>query len=333
MQERISEIRMYQEDTASEGEDDAETMTVDINRRQFKLPLRRDGYSIMCTLSPETFGKLRHVWWREEQVDELAICKLSVQFRHDDETYRRGRDLQVCVEAPGRGLPTQGTGREVADLVDLGRVRDWIEICRSRHGDACEKPGWLDNLGPASGLRVVDVVGKKIVPAIPGCRYLALSYVWGESTLLSRRGVALKSNIERLGEEGGLAVLDLPRTIRDAIALTKELGERYLWVDALCIVQDDLEDVQRQTAAMDSVFSGAALTIAAAAGDDADHGLPGLSAGFRRNPPRKIRLTEKLSLLRTADHELTESSWESRGWTFQERVLSRRIRTSNPSCP
>ncbi len=323
---------MDREDTASEGEDDAERLTVDINRRRFKLPLKRDGHSITCTLGPVTFGKLRHVWWREEQVDELAICTLLVQFSYDD-ICLSGGNLQVCVDAPGRGLPTQGTGREVADLVDLGRVRDWIEICRSRHGDACEKPGWLDNLEPASGLRVIDVVGKKIVSAIPGCRYLALSYVWGESTLLLKRGVALKSNIERLGEDGGLAVLDLPRTIRDAITLTKELGEQYLWVDALCIVQDDLEDLQRQTATMDSVFSGAALTIAAAAGDDADHGLPGLSECFRRNPPRKIRLTEKLSLLRKADHELNESSWESRGWTFQERLLSRRIRTSNPSCP
>ena len=319
-----------QVDAANGGEDDAETMTLDINRRQFKLPLTRNGHPIMCALGPEVFGMLNHAWWKQEQVEELAICKLFVRFG-DEQTYTIGGDLQVCVDAPDTGLPTQGTGREVAALVDLSRVKSWIEICRSQHGDACEKPHWLDSLELASGLRMIDVVGNKIVPAIPGCRYLALSYVWGKSTLLERRGVALKSNIKRLEDEGGLAVLELPRTIRDALVLTKELGERYLWVDALCIVQDDLEDSQRQIAAMDSVFSGAVLTIAAAAGDDADYGLPGLNAGFRRNPPRKIRLTEKLSLLRTVNHELKRSTWEDRGWTFQERVLSRRMRTSYPA--
>lgn len=122
-----------------------------------------------------------------------------------------------------------------------------------------------------------------------------------------------------------MATLDLPQTIQDAITLTERLGERYLWVDALCIVQDDLEDLQRQTAAMDSVFSGATLTIAAAAGDDSNHGLPGLRAGSGRKTRRKIRVTENLSLLSTAEDELRRSSWETRGWTFQERVLSRRM--------
>ena len=96
-------------------------------------------------------------------------------------------------------------------------------------------------------------------------------------------------------------------------------------MDALCIVQDDLEDLQRQTAAMDSVFSGAALTIAAAAGDDADYGLPGLRAGSRSNPCAKIRVTDKLSLLSMTEDEPSRSCWGRRGWTFQEQMLSRRM--------
>ena len=277
----------------------------------------------MCNLGRMDSSRLRQVWWKGQQVDELAICKLLVKF--SDQQYSGRANLQVCVDDTGCGLPTSGTGREVASLVDLSRVKDWIGTCRSRHGDVCEKPAWLDKLEPASGLRVIDVVGNKVIPAVPGCRYFALSYVWGESALLPRRAAALKSNIAKLGEEGGLATLDLPQTIQDAITLTERLGERYLWVDALCIVQDDLEDLQRQTAAMDSVLSGAALTIAAAAGDDSNHGLPGLRAGSGRKTRRKIRVTENLSLLGTAEDELRRSSWETRGWTFQERVLSRRM--------
>ncbi len=306
-------------------------MAVDINDQKFQVPLKRDGQYIMCKLARRDFGRQRQAWWKGQQVDELAICRLHVEFSHDPDNGGFPEDLQVCVDDTGSGLPTRGTGREVADQVDLRHVKGWIEKCRSHHGDACETPSWLENLKPASGLRVIDVVDQKIVPAMPGCRYLALSYVWGESTLVLTRAAALKSNIARLGEEGGVATLNLPQTIRDAMALTKGLGERYLWVDALCIVQDDLEDVQRQTAAMDSVFSGAALTIVAAAGDDSDHGLPGLRAGSRSNLCRKFRLTEKVSLLTIDDDQLCGSTWKRRGWTFQEEVLSRRMLFFTPT--
>ena len=254
-------------------------------------------------------------------MEVLSIRKLTIFYGRAWDPY--DPRLQLCVD-PSSNFPTKGTGREVADLVDLGLVKRWIETCRSRHGDACEMPAWLDKAEPAPGLRVIDVVGRRVMPAPPGCRYLALSYVWGESAL-AKMATALNSNIASLGEENGLACLTLPRTIRDALELTERLGERYLWVDSLCIVQDDMEDVQRQTTAMDSIFSGAALTIAAAAGNDADAGLPGLTPGSRHNTRQKIRVTTELSLLSTIEGELARSKWSRRGWTFQEQLLSRRM--------
>ncbi len=121
----------------------------------------------MCNLGRMDSSRLRQVWWKGQQVDELAICKLLVKF--SDQQYSGRANLQVCVDDTGCGLPTSGTGREVASLVDLSRVKDWIGTCRSRHGDVCEKPAWLDKLEPASGLRVIDVVGNKVIPAVPGC--------------------------------------------------------------------------------------------------------------------------------------------------------------------
>ena len=63
--------------------------------------------------------------------------------------------------------------------------------------------------------------------------------------------------------------------------LTDLLGERYLWVDSLCIVQDDKKDKAVQIAAMDLIYSSAVLTVAAASGISADTGLHGMSAGPR----------------------------------------------------
>ncbi len=325
--------------TSRDRECDAEAITLDFNGRPFELPLRRRGRPILCHLRPVEFGRLNQVYWKGQRREQLSVCRFVPSFSEGPRTEYRERELdgpeslQVCLDA-GAGLPTKGTGRDVTDLVDLGRVKKWIDTCQSRHGGVCDKPHWLGAQQTVLGLRVIDVLAKRVVSAPPGCRYLALSYVWGASFLPTAAAevlkprlasMALSCNIVSLGEEGGLSCLALPRTIQDAITLTHGLGERYLWVDALCIVQDDAEDIQRQTAAMDAVFSGAVLTIAATAGSDADHGLPGIRPGSRNNTRRKVPLTDKLSLVTTVEDELFGSEWIHRGWTFQERLLSRRM--------
>lgn len=69
------------------------------------------------------------------------------------------------------------------------------------------------------------------------------------------------------GVEATPLLIDLPQTIEDAIVLTGSLNFRYLWVDALCIVQDDrLEDKQIHLERMDAVYNCSAITIAAASG-------------------------------------------------------------------
>ncbi|KAK3906750.1 heterokaryon incompatibility protein-domain-containing protein [Staphylotrichum tortipilum] len=314
-------------------------MTIDINGRQFEVLLKVRGQPMMFNLSPVEFGRLNLVCWKGQQVEQLSVCRFvpivseGPRKKHPDHEFY-GAKFQVLVHDAAAGLPIKGTGREIADLVDMDLMKSWIETCRSRHGDACERPHWLGTMQPVPGLRVIDVVAKSVVSAPPGCRYLALSYVWGASFLPTAAeavaksdlaSMALSCNIAALGEEGGLACLALPRTIQDTITLTQALGERYLWVDALCIIQDDAEDIQRQTAAMDAVFSGAVLTVAAAAGSDADHGLPGIIPGSRSNTRRKTRLTNKLSLLSMVNDEVLVSEWTRRGWTFQERLLSRRM--------
>lgn len=73
----------------------------------------------------------------------------------------------------------------------------------------------------------------------------------------------------------------LPRTIRDAVDFVSRLGERLLWVDALCLIPDDPLDIQRGTTVMDLIYGNSILTIAAAGGKDADAGLAGVHPGTR----------------------------------------------------
>jgi hypothetical protein len=106
--------------------------------------------------------------------------------------------------------------------------------------------------------------------------YLALSYVWGNVTQL----MASKTNILDLMQDNALVSQRhsnlIPRTIRDAIGLVPLLGERYLWVDSLCIIQDDEVFKHDQINAMAAIYSNAALTIVAAEGDSAEAGLRGI---------------------------------------------------------
>lgn len=88
-----------------------------------------------------------------------------------------------------------------------------------------------------------------------------MSYCWGDGGGLK----ALRSNLSKLLEE--IDEDELPATIRDAIELARFLGVQYLWIDALCIIQDDTRDWLNESAQMSSVYSQAFLTIAASSVD------------------------------------------------------------------
>lgn len=101
-------------------------------------------------------------------------------------------------------------------------------------------------------------------------RYIALSHRWSKaiSTKLNRY------NLSRYQKE--LPVNDMPPTFQDAIEVTRQLGFRYLWIDSLCIIQDDESDWSNESHRMGTIFEEASCTIAAVDSVDdngIDHGL------------------------------------------------------------
>ena len=91
---------------------------------------------------------------------------------------------------------------------------------------------------------LIDVESQCLKSAEQTNRYLALSYVWESSSTGHRPFETLKSNLHDLQQRGALAregnINHIPKTILHTMGLTKLLGERYLWVDRFCIVQDDI---------------------------------------------------------------------------------------------
>lgn len=79
--------------------------------------------------------------------------------------------------------------------------------------------------------------------------YAALSYCWGGNSTLTTTTKTLKEH------EAGLDLLGLHRVFQDAISVASSLGLAYIWIDALCIVQDDLSEWAHEAAQMANVFS------------------------------------------------------------------------------
>lgn len=184
-----------------------------------------------------------------------------------------------------------------------------------------------------STFRLIDVRSARIVQFrqvdLRSLEYATLSYVWGGPL----QNALVQANVDDLQVPGSLT--DLPKSIQDAIYVTKDLLVPFLWVDALCIIQDNDADKSEQISSMGSIYLCSKVTLVAAAGKSAHAGLPGVS--IPRKPIRKSvsidhgglePSNELLTRLypSTYSHSITEgTAWASRGWTFQEQELSNRL--------
>ncbi|KAI5777175.1 heterokaryon incompatibility protein-domain-containing protein [Geopyxis carbonaria] len=248
-----------------------------------------------------------------------------------------GFNLMNRISPLARDVPGQRPlffGRLVRDAqVDFRLVRKWLRMCEMHHdhGGDSGAPGAVDtqmqDQDPRSlpFFRLIDVKRWCIVPAPRTCKYYALSYVWGRVENFTAR----RENVALLERRGGLRQVKnkIPATIKDAMKLVDKLGGRYLWVDSLCITQDDAQYKAAAIASMDLVYSSADATIVAATGDSADAGLPGV----RRHSRGVKQTVEKIGrgLRLVVPHHLMDymeqSTYEGRAWTYQERLFSKRV--------
>ncbi|KAF2811046.1 HET-domain-containing protein [Mytilinidion resinicola] len=201
------------------------------------------------------------------------------------------------------------------DKIKMKQIVKWMQYCIRWHGAGCEETLSSLSSGRISKLRVIDTWRLCIVDESSECIYLTLSYVWGSATVFK----LTSTNLDELATPGALKKVwrQLPRTIQDSITLTSTLHERYLWIDSLCIIQDSDADKAHYIPYMDSIYDRAFLTIAAATGDSADAGLPGVRKGSRGCSQiiEEVLPSVRLSSIRHLRDALDESVYESRAWT------------------
>lgn len=228
-----------------------------------------------------------------------------------------GGDIRIAERRP------TNQGRLIGSSTELPLLREWLSNCENRHGHKCEALYSNKLSMDPRPLILVDVERRRLVKCKPGCRYIALSYVWGKTVMLQ----TLKANLAELQEDGALTVScdQIPRVIKEAMEVVAGLGEKYLWVDTLCLVQDGADKLG-QISRMDAIYGSAILTIVASAGCDASAGLPGIHPGPRSSNQgcENVHGMDLINKLPELSKLLEKSRWESRAWTFQERIFSRR---------
>lgn len=223
--------------------------------------------------------------------------------------------------------------------IDFKLMRRWLRDCDHNHGPSCNhlRPG--NRIKTEIDLIFIDVVKECLVFGSSSDEYLVLSYTWGKTEMY----MTLLDNFDERRQPHALASVPFPKSIRDAIDLVRSLGERLLWIDAICIVQDDIAQKRKDIPNMDIVYGRAYATIVALHGNNADAGLPGVAPGtracqqietidlsadgqdiqegFQKGSSQKCRFVRGPSPLPLV---LQASTWNTRGWTLQERLLSRR---------
>lgn len=246
--------------------------------------------------------------------------------------------ILIYIDDPLRDL---FAGRPIEQSPDtprsLARVVQWVDKCNAEHPDCTTSP-------PSLPARVIDVGDESSGYCVKLCEmncgesgnYITLSHCWGTVTQFTTTKASIRAHTNKIMYD------ELPKSFRDAIAITRLLGVRYIWIDSICICQDDGKDWERESANMTNIYMNSYLTLAASAARDSSIGcfLP-------RNPTRyaEIPFTTQGGIsgniqafilpvrkeyypnlyISMADHiEMPDHPLLTRAWAVQERYLPRR---------
>ena len=205
--------------------------------------------------------------------------------------------------------------------INMHVIEQWIDIC-NHHDMKCSRPTPQDVT-----FFLIDVHTRHIVKYSSGCRYIALSYVWGKGAQTMYHREHVEGSPLDVSSTEWKVPYPAAQTIEDAMRLVKNLGEKYLWTDLYCIDQHDNVTKQEQIMKMDRIYASSYLTIVALDGENADWGLPGISRPLEHTKQPTLTLgRNKLmaTYIFSIYHHLGKSKWDSRAWTLQERLLSSR---------
>ncbi|KAK1501081.1 HET domain-containing protein [Colletotrichum abscissum] len=262
---------------------------------------------------------------------------LVISFDAEHNSIRLISAFRLCVSDDSDPLSASITGRCLRKNPTVDSISDqvgkWLRDCDREHvqlrccvGERCLPTRVLD----------VGIDDKqtyiKLYEARDACgKYAALSYMWGQGKDHFRTTMA---SLEEHKE--GIITATMPQTFQDAVTMTRKLGIRYLWIDALCIVQDDIADWSREASTMGDVYSNAYIVFSVLKSSDNGVGFlgPPETPPYASCTSTAAGMTATLyvcAIPRTQACYLSSEDyvWDEplskRGWTLQERWLAPRL--------
>lgn len=226
-------------------------------------------------------------------------------------------------------------------------IEKWTLNCLESHVQ-CQSGGFTPRRLLHVGVNNINIVEDpiRLIEARSGSYepFIALSHCWGK---IQHATTTTANYRQRLTS---IPMHELSKTFQDAVWLTRRLEIKYLWIDSLCILQDDVDDWNREAATMSRLYGAAYLTIAASHGVDGSAGIlyegtvrPRVLDVEQRDANGRIAVATVVLIPRvrysesSPAHQLYGSNEEiinpsftddgllSRAWAFQERALSTRI--------
>lgn len=230
------------------------------------------------------------------------------------------------------------TGRSVLAADNPLQMARWLKECIAEH-ETCKRDPRGSNSSlqpPVLPKRVVDVGStaehpKPFLFESEGARgqYLTLSHRWGTSKMSMTTKAVLKAYKEELPLDS------LCKTFQDAITITRKLGFQYVWIDALCIVQDSEEDWREEALKMADIYRSATISLSASIATSGDSGLihprdeyRGVKLPLRvpdEFPGKTLTYSVAPGCFASFNEEVENGTLAKRAWCLQERVLPLRI--------
>ncbi|KAH6838459.1 heterokaryon incompatibility protein-domain-containing protein [Chaetomium sp. MPI-CAGE-AT-0009] len=220
----------------------------------------------------------------------------------------------------------------------MAKIQGWIEQCLGPGDEFCTAPTEAELPTRVIDVGVDDTPIRLVEPCGRVARYICLSHCWGKEQIITTTKSTMGDRME------GIKMEDLSKTFQDAVILTRRLGVQYIWIDSLCIVQDDLRDWQVESTKMCDIYTKAYLTIAATHSKDGRGGLfrdtpdfevsgvaPGPGGGeyrvfFRERIDHHLELSPDNGALGEIGHAtIVHYPILTRAWVYQERMLSTRV--------
>lgn len=250
---------------------------------------------------------------------------------HDELKFRFG------VRQLGESL---GDARLVRPVLDFNLLRSWLSQSETydlsttwiQHSEGkiiniSREMGSARIIQLESEFRLIDVKKRCVVRSTICSRYITLSYVWGGLPKIQLQ----RHNKNDLQVEGSLNMPNVVgQTAIDAMTVVERLGETYLWIDSLCIIQDDPKSKATQLVAMDEIYRSSIMTIAAISGQDSNATLPGVGG---RNAIQIIETIGNVNFITGLNRFrlfFDRCKWNTRAWTYQEQLLSPRLLFMTP---